>query len=175
MYFTELPDHSKPGFDEQAHFSRFRAHNIVFNAVSRNSCCDRHVGCLSIKAVLSGEEIYRFGHQEVAVRPGSFLVLNDEQEYGCRIEHGESRILSVFFKKEFASSVLHNASHSERVLLDDPVHHGNKGPEFFQTLHPNDHEMQLQIAHLTSSMNLAANDGWLLDEKLIFLLDRLVN
>jgi AraC family transcriptional regulator len=174
MYFTELPDHSKPGFDEQAHFAGFRKHNIIFNAESSTSYCDWHTGCLSFKTVLKGEEIYRFGHQQVAVRPGGFLMLNDEQEYGCRIEHGQSRILSVFFKKEFALSVYHNASRFEKALLGDPGDIGNTMPEFFQTLQPIDDQIQMQLAHLISSLNLAENDSWLVDEKLVFLLDHLV-
>ena len=28
MYFTSLPDHSKPNFDERAHFSQFKKHNL---------------------------------------------------------------------------------------------------------------------------------------------------
>jgi AraC family transcriptional regulator len=176
MYFTELPDHSKAGFDEGAHFSLFKNHNIIFNAESSNSCCDRHVGCLSFKTVLKGEEIYRFGHQQVAVRPGGFLMLNDEQEYGCRIENGgRTRTLSVFFKKEFALTVLQNASHRDRVLLDNHGHMGNSMPEFFQTLNTFDSRLELQIAHLISSLNIKGNDSWMLDEKLVFLLDHLIN
>ena len=56
MYFTQLPDHSIPGFDEQAHFDRFKKQNMIFNAFSRQSHCPNHVGCLSIKTALAGEE-----------------------------------------------------------------------------------------------------------------------
>src|ERR1022692_2191701 len=102
MYFTSLPDHSKPGFDEQSHFGQFKKHNIIFNALSTYSNCDKHVGCLSFKTVLSGEEWYGIGNHRLAVRPGQFLVLNDEQTYSCRIEKGdEARVFSGFFKKEF--------------------------------------------------------------------------
>jgi len=83
--------------------------------------------------------------------------------------------LSVFFKKEFALTVLENASHHESVLLDNYGYSGNSMPEFFQTLNAFDSTLQLQIAHLISSLNIAGNDARMVDEKLVFLLDHLIN
>src|SRR5882757_9772292 len=114
MYFTSIPDHSKPGFDEQLHFSKFRKHNIIFNTLSSYGGCENHVGCLSFKTVLTGEEWYGINNNRVAVRPGQFLVLNDEQTYSCNIAGSEKvRIFSVFFKNEFAASVLNDTLSGE--------------------------------------------------------------
>src|SRR5882724_5501463 len=74
MYFTSLPDHTKPGFDEQAHFGKFKTHNVIFNALSSGVHCDHHVGCLSLKTVLQGEEWYGVNHRHVALRPSQFLI-----------------------------------------------------------------------------------------------------
>jgi AraC-like DNA-binding protein len=105
MYFTTLPDHSAPGFDEKAHFSRFSQQNVIFNAFSRESNCDNHVGCLSLKTVLSGEEWYKVDGRHVAIQPGQFLILNDNQDYSCQIKKGSgAQVLSLFFQKEFAAS-----------------------------------------------------------------------
>src|SRR5689334_20754358 len=107
MYFTQLPDHSRPDFDEARHFSRFKKQNIVFNAVSTQAGCDNHIGCLSFKTVLKGEEWYGIDGRNIAVRPGQFLILNDDQPYSCHInKHTPARIISIFFKKEFASAVV---------------------------------------------------------------------
>jgi len=86
MYFTSLPDHRNPDFDEPAHFSRFQQQNIIFNAISNKSHCDRHVGCLSIKTVRGGEEHYGVGKRRLTIRPGQLLILNNDQEYSCRID-----------------------------------------------------------------------------------------
>src|SRR6478736_5764344 len=68
MYFTSLPDHSNPLFDEQLHFSRFKKQNIIFNAPSKESHCDNHVGCLSFKTLLNGgEEWYGVNNRQLAV------------------------------------------------------------------------------------------------------------
>ncbi|OJV12593.1 MAG: hypothetical protein BGO21_02265 [Dyadobacter sp. 50-39] len=174
MYFTTLPDHSQPGFDEVQHFDQFRKHNIIFNAESKESYCDDHVGCLSIKTVLSGEEIYRVDGRQLAVRPGQFLVLNNDQRYACRISSRERvRCLSVFFKKEFASSVLFDALHGEEFLLDNPSDDGII-PEFFQTLRQITTDMGGHFSGLASLLETRGYDEAMTDEYLVFLLRHLV-
>lgn len=175
MYFTSLPDHAKPGFDEQLHFSKFKKHNIVFNALSSYSHCDDHVGCLSFKTVLSGEEWYGVNSRKIAVRPGQFLMLNDDQNYSCQIDTHESvRCLSVFFKKEFASSVFHDTLHGTEILLDDPFNQGKNTLEFFQNLNNIDPELQLQLSGLIAVLDSASYDNTLMDERLVFLLRHLI-
>lgn len=176
MYFTRLPDHSKPGFDEAQHFDQFKKHNIIFNAESRESNCDDHVGCLSIKTILSGEETYGVDGRQLTIRPGQFLVLNNDQRYSCRISSKEKvRCLSIFFKNEFASSVLHDTMHDESFLLDYPSAANTGIPEFFQTLRPVTADMSRQFSGLIS---LLENNGYkeaMTDEYLIFLLRHLLS
>ena len=175
MYFTQLPDNTVPGFDEQLHFSKFRKHNIIFNALSRQVHCDKHVGCLSIKTVLSGEEWYGIDNHRIAVRPGQFLILNDDQTYSCQIHSGErTRVLSVFFKKEFASSVFRDTLHGEATLLDDPFDKGKDTLEFFQTLHNIEPELQGQLSSLVADLDAQGYDSSLTDEYLVFILRYLI-
>src|SRR5262245_45486481 len=98
MYFTTLPDHSNPSFNEKLHFDKFGKHNVIFKAAAAKSHCDLHVGCLSIKTVLSGTENYGVGKRQLHVRPGLFLILNDHQEYSCRMDE-PATTLSVFFSR----------------------------------------------------------------------------
>jgi AraC family transcriptional regulator len=175
MYFISLPDHTKSDFNEEAHFSKFRKHNIIFNALSTNSHCDYHVGCLSIKTVLSGEEWYGISHRRLAIRPGKFLILNDDQPYSCHIANaGSVRTLSVFFKKEFASSVFQDAVANEETLLDNPFCTGGKTPEFLQTLNDIDPMMHQQLCGLIISLNKWGYDNFRVDEYLVFLLHHLI-
>jgi len=175
MYFTQLPDHAKPGFDEQAHFGRFKKHNMIFNALSRGIHCDNHVGCLSLKTVLCGEEWYGINHNQITIRPGQFLILNDDQTYSCHIDRSESvRSLSVFFKKEFASAVFHDALHQEEVLLNDPHNNGNHTLEFFQTLHTVDSTLLQQLTSLIACLEIEGYDDCRIDEYLVFLLHYLI-
>lgn len=175
MYFTTLPDHTEPGFDEALHFSRFKKNNIIFNAAGSGSNCDDHVGCLSFKTVLSGEEWYGINNHRVALRPGRFLVLNDDQPYSCYSNKGEDlRILSVFFKKEFAAAVFYDALHTEQRSLEAPFATGKKLPEFFQTLHTVSPGLQQQLSGLITALNNQGYNAAMTDERLSFILRHLI-
>lgn len=175
MYFTSLPDHTQPGFDENLHFSKFKKHNIIFNALSSKSACDDHVGCLSLKTVLSGEEWYGINRRHLAVRPGQFLLLNDDQNYSCRIDTSEKvQCLSVFFKNDFASAVFRDMRYKEDHLLDNPLANEEEPLEFFQTLNPIEPELQLQLSNLISSLDKEGYNSAMVDEQLVFLLQGLI-
>ena len=175
MYYTRLPDPSEPGFDEQRHFSQFKKHNVVFNAWSNGSHCDDHVGCLSLKTVLSGEEWYTVDRRRLAVRPGQFLILNDDQRYGCQVQKEEpARVLSIFFKTEFASAVFRDCLRSEEASMDNPSYSGNDSLEFFQTLHPVEPRLLHQLQDLTTHLDSLGDQTGLTDEHLVFLLRQLV-
>ena len=175
MYFTSLPDHSKPGFDEAGHFSKFQRQNIIFNAISNKSHCDRHVGCLSIKTVLGGEEWYGVGKRRFTVRPGQLLILNNDQEYSCRIDTaGQVRVQSVFFRKEFASAVFHDALCKEDALLDNPFDKPARPLEFFQALDHIDPVLEQDLKGLMNDLDENGYDADMVDERLFFLLQHLI-
>lgn len=176
MYLTSLPNHKTPGFNEALHFSKFKQHNIIFNALSDKSNCERHVGCLSLKTVLSGEEWYTIDHRRIAVRPGQFLVLNNDQEYSCSIEGPEkTAIFSVFFREAFANNVLRDMLSSEDALLDTYADVEEKKPEFFQTLSVIDVTLQQKLQRLITVLNEFGYDSHRVDEHLLFLLYDLIH
>lgn len=176
MYFTALPDHSEPGFDEKLHFSKFNKHNIIFNALSSKSYCERHVGSFSIKTVLSGEEWYGIDNRQIAVRPGQFLILNDDQEYSCRIDSPVPvNTLSICFKKEFAYSVFRDVTCTEEKVLDMPHESGGQSLEFYQTLYPTGAAIKQKLLNLVAALNEYGYHKDRVDEQLVFLLYDLVH
>jgi len=175
MYFTSLPDHSKPDFDEPGHFSKFQQQNIIFNAISYKSYCERHTGCLSVKTVLGGSESYGVGKRQLTVRPGQFLILNNDQEYSCRIDTtGQVRVQSVFFSKAFASSIFRDALSREGELLDNPFEHTSPSLEFFQALDQIDPILEKDMKGLMDALDENGYDSDRVDERLIFLLQHLI-
>ncbi|MCF3108069.1 hypothetical protein LL912_04690 [Niabella sp. CC-SYL272] len=175
MYFTRLPDHAAPGFDEALHFSQFKKHNIIFNAVSGNSFCDDHVGCLSLKTVLSGEECYGIEGRQLTVKPGQVLILNNDQPYSCRISSLEKvHCVSVFFKKEFAAAVMFDALNPEERLLEHPFPGKDVIPEFFQALNAMTPELQDRLSALLGTLERVGYDAAMTDEHLIYLLHYLL-
>ncbi len=173
MYFKTLPNHTSPGFDEQGHFNQFGKANIIFNASSSASYCDNHVGCLSIKTVLEGEEWYGVNGRMLAVRPGQFLILNDQQEYSCRIEDTTARTISIFFKTELAQSIFNDVRSSEVMSIDDPEFSGHT-PEFYQRLRDVDAILQKQLQELIGSLEINGYQQNDVDEQLIGLLQSML-
>lgn len=172
MYLTNLPDHNAPGFNEALHFSRFKKHNIIFKAASDTGYCERHVGCLSIKTVQNGMEWYGVNHRQIALRPGQFLILNDDQEYSCKVDrHSKTTLLSIFFSHAFASTVLLDASISPETSLDNFHEIGRTIPEFFQTLNNIGPAMQQKLFNLTHTLDQSGYDPDVVDEHLTFLLN----
>ncbi|MES1160671.1 MAG: AraC family transcriptional regulator [Bacteroidota bacterium] len=175
MYFTTLPDHNDPEFDEQSHFSKFKQHNIIFNVLAHKSYHVRHVGCLSIKRILSGEEWYGVDHRQLALRPGQFLILNDDQDYSCRVDTaGEVRIQSIFFQKKFAADVFRDALSGEEVLLDNPFTAGEQTLEFFQTLYETDPWLEQKMLGLITILKEEGYDSNQVDEHLVFMLHHMI-
>ena len=176
MYFTSLPDHNKPGFDEQLHFSSFKKHNIIFNALTDSSHCEDHVGCLSFKTVLSGEEWYGINNHRIAVRPGQFLILNNAQTYSSSIDTvGKVKSLSIFFRKDFASSVFFDKLSDEGISLDNPFYNDGPVPEFFQTLNYTDPGLLKQLSDLIFSLDEQGYSSNLVDEHLVGVLQHLIS
>jgi AraC family transcriptional regulator len=172
MFFTSLPDHSQPGFNEQLHFSLFKKSNVIFNTSAQVGGCNEHVGCLSIKTTLSGEEWYGVGSRRLALRPGTFLILNNDQRYSCHAK--QARVLSIFFKKEFASSISHDCQTKEDALLDNPFHTSTDSPEFFQTLHTMYAQLKLKLTSLVTALERNGYDADAVNEHLLFLLRHLI-
>ena len=175
MYIRTLPNHAKPEFDAKAHFSQFKKHNIIFNALSSYSVCDGHVGCLSFKTVLSGEEWYGIGNRQVAVRPGSYLMMNNNQPYSSRIDSSkEIRTLSIFFQEEFASAVYRDLISKEDFLVDNPFTNSLVDPEFFQSLNQIDVKLHKNLSVLISALDSYGYNDSSIDEYLVFILRDLI-
>lgn len=175
MYFTSLPDHSKAGFDETRHFDKFGKHNIIFHAESKESYCDDHVGCLSIKTIWRGEEIYGVDGRQLVVRPGQLLVLNNDQRYSCRIRSKENvQCFSIFFKNDFASSVLIDTLHTEEFSLDNPDRDSSEIPEFYQTLRQITPDIGRQFSGLRGLLQTGEYHQAGVDEHLTFMLRNLI-
>jgi AraC family transcriptional regulator len=171
LHFTSLPNHNDKRFNEHSHFAKFREHNIVFNATTKKSHCEKHIGCLSVKTVWSGMEAYEFQGIERNVTPGQFLILNNEQSYSSRIDSLENvKSLSVFFTNAFAASVFSDTQSSEETLLDNFDQEATAIPDFFQTLYSIDPTLQTMLQNLTTE----TVGGTEMDEQLIFVLRHLL-
>ncbi len=155
MYFTSLPNHTSPDFDEPAHFGRFGKDNIIFHDKVKQSFCAKHVGCLSVKFVFSGREWYGFEGRQTSVEPGQFLILNNEQTYSCEVDsEEETEVFSIFFQSSLAAEVFRNWEVTEEEMLDIPFGGAGQLPEFFQTLYRVDSTLEHILSRLIYQVKL---------------------
>jgi AraC family transcriptional regulator len=171
LYFNKLPNHNDKRFDEQSHFASFQKQNIVFNAETKKSHCDEHVGCLSIKTVWSGDEAYRFQGVLRNVTPGQFLILNNDQRYSSSIDSVQNvKSMSVFFTNEFSAGILRDVQTMEQTLTDNYDQRAIAAPEFFQQLYPMDSTLESMLKSL--AVEGESRDG--VDEQLQLVLSYLL-
>ncbi len=77
----------------------------------RETCVDvevrPHASPLSLKTVLSGEEVYTFGRRETSVRPGGCLLTPAKAWYGSYVPRGDAtRSLSLHFPEALVREAL---------------------------------------------------------------------
>src|SRR5438045_3348611 len=66
--------------------ARFGQHNLVLHARGRRHTVSGFAGPLSIKTVISGVVSWKAGGRELVVDQGSFLVLNEGEEYSMDVD-----------------------------------------------------------------------------------------
>jgi AraC family transcriptional regulator len=109
------------------------------------------------------------------VRPGQFLILNNGQEYSCRVDGPEAtRIISVFFRNEFACAVMKDILRDDEASLDDPFETGQSAPRFLQTLRDTRPGLNQKLMALIHALDEHGDSNDVVDEHLVLLLRELI-
>jgi AraC-like DNA-binding protein len=120
-------------FPDQAQFGR---DNLVLHARARQHTVAGFAGPLSIKTVIKGVVSWRVGGRDLAVDPGSFLVLNAGDEYSMELNAVRPvETACIFFRHGFVESQVLDAVTPVEASLDDPERSAPSLP-FLSRLHP---------------------------------------
>jgi hypothetical protein len=113
MILTELPDlPPRPETPANAAFrrdyvARWTKENTLLCGVTRFAEYPRVMHPLSIKMVWGGREVYRLRRRDVHVREGSYLVLNDGDEYGSTLKSERpTTSFSIFLRRGLAEEIV---------------------------------------------------------------------
>jgi AraC family transcriptional regulator len=113
MILTELPD--LPPLPETPRNAAFRKdytarwgkENTVLCGVTRLAEYPTVMHPLSIKMAWGGREVYRLRRREIRVRDGTYLVLNDGDEYGSVLKSDRpATSLSIFLRHGLADEIV---------------------------------------------------------------------
>jgi AraC family transcriptional regulator len=101
--------------------ARFSEDNLVLNARARRHVVQDFAGPLSIKTVMDGAVSWIVDGRHLVVDSGTFLVLNDRQQYSMNLDATHSIETCVaFFQKGFVERIAQDATSSVQASLDEP-------------------------------------------------------
>lgn len=113
MILTELPDlPPRPETPANAAFrrdyvARWTKENTLLCGETRLAEYPRVVHPLSIKMAWGGREVYRLRRRDVHVRDGTYLVLNDGDEYGSSLSSERpATSYSIFLRRGLAEEIV---------------------------------------------------------------------
>jgi AraC family transcriptional regulator len=178
IFYTKFPELERAGFDTKKYFSAYMTSNIIVCASSKNVSYKPHPGGpLSVKYVFKGEEYYTSNTYKYRVKSDSFMVFNEQQEYGSYINSEEvTDSFSVFFKPDYVREVLSSLITSEDTILKNPFY-PNKSRQpvnFVERLYPKDNYIVPILANLCSAIKNKNYPEAFFNEQLYFLLEGLI-
>lgn len=99
-----------------------RLDNAAFRLQLSGVASEAHFTRLTLRFVLSGEQVYEFDGRSVRLAPGAYLIMNHGQEYRTYTATKEGADMAGFaFNPAFTGAYLASVSTSAERLLDNPV------------------------------------------------------
>ena len=101
--------------------SRDGGRNVVLTGAGTHCHVPKFADPISIKTVIHGEAQWRLGGQRYLIRPDTFLLLPDGDEYSLTIDSTEpSRGFNVLFRRGLVEECWRSAIESDDALLEAP-------------------------------------------------------
>lgn len=124
---------------------------------------------LSLKAVLSGKEMYRLDGHTYRVDERHFILVNKGQEVDCWFSsEGITEGFCIYLDPELVSQVLVSRTEGHRVLLDDPFCEKPRQVEFLDRQYSfTENEIGRAIDYLTQRLPQNPQD-WQQDDPILF-------
>jgi AraC family transcriptional regulator len=148
--------------------------NAVLNGRNSFYVTPDHVGTLSIKTVLNGEGSWITPAGRYRLTPGSFLVLNEGQQYSVDIRARETvETFCVFFKPGFMEGVSEGLSRDWDGMLETDISPRSAG--FYERLNPADDFVSPHLERLRRMVRGGQGSEIHADEILMQIAEGLLN
>jgi len=180
MILTELPDlPPRPETPENAAFrrdytQRWGTENTILCGLTQLAEYPKVMHPLSVKMAWGGREVYRLRRREVYVREGTYLVLNDGEEYGSTLSSERpATSFSVFLRRGIASEIVAARRQGLEKCLDQP----DPAPadaSFSAHLRGHDRHVTPRMRFMYERVMAGERSQEWLDEQAVLLLDDLL-
>ena len=180
MILTELPDlPPRPETPANAAFrrdyvARWGNENSILCGLTRLAEYPKVMHPLSIKMAWGGREIYRLGRRDVHVREGSYLVLNEGDEYGSLLNSERpATSFSIFLRRGLADEIVAARRLGLDKCMEQSVEAGTPAI-FSRHLRGHDKHVTPRMRYLYESVMAGESSQSWLDEQAVLLVDDLL-
>ncbi len=177
MILTELPDlPPRPETPANAAFrrdyvTRWGNENTILCGLTRLAEYPRVMHPLSIKMAWGGREIYRLGRRDVHVREGSYLILNEGDEYGSSLNSElPATSFSVFLRRGLADEIVAARRVGVEKCMEQSVGAG-AAATFSTHLRAHDSHVTPRMRFIYESVMAGERSQSWLDEQAVLLVD----
>ncbi len=181
MIVTQLPDvPPRPETPRNAAFrrwfySRWGKENAIICGSAHRAEYHKYRQTCSIKMVVRGSEHYFVDHRRLTVTDETYLVLNENREYGSLLEApGEAFSFSIFFRPSLAAEVAHAARLNVSQALDTDAEPRRAQVEFSENLQRHDKLVSPVLRYIRRHVELGVDDETWYDEQYHYLLMRML-
>ncbi|MGH8177494.1 MAG: AraC family transcriptional regulator [Steroidobacter sp.] len=181
MILTQLPDlPPRPETPRNAEFRRrfyscWGRENCIVSGAARRAEYDTFRQMLSIKTVANGREHYFVDGRRLTVTDETYLVLNEEREYGSLLEAPqEVHSFCIFFRPGMAREVSGESRLSLSRALDAEGEPARAPVEFAENLRRHDKTVSPVLNFIRRHVALGVDDAGWYEEQFNFLLARLM-
>ena len=180
MILTELPDlPPRPETPANAAFrrdyvARWGKENTILCGCTQLAEYPRVIHPLSIKMAWGGREVYRLRRRDIHVREGSYLVLNDGDEYGSTL-HSErpATSFSIFLRRGLAEEIFAARRLGVARCMEQPAEAG-AAPAFSAHLRSHDSHVTPRMRQIYERVMAGERSQEWLDEQAVLLVDDLL-
>ena len=180
MILTELPDlPPRPETPANAAFrrdyvARWTKENTLLCGETRLAEYPSVMHPLSIKMAWGGREVYRLRRRDVHVREGSYLVLNDGDEYGSVLKcERPATSYSIFFRRGLAEEIVAARRVGVERSLEQAVEPASSA-SFSPHLRADDGDVTPRMRYIHARVMAGERSQDWLDEQAVLLVDGLL-
>lgn len=181
MILTELPDlPPRPETPANAAFrrdyvARWTRENTLLCGVSRYAEYPEVRHPLSIKMAWGGREVYHLRRRDVHVREGTWLVLNDGDEYGSTLNSDRpATSFSIFLRRGLADEIVAAQRLGVAKCLEQAVEGVRAEASFSPHLRDHDADVAPRMRYIHQSVMAGERSQHWLDEQVVLLVGDLI-
>jgi AraC-like DNA-binding protein len=181
MILTELPDlPPRPETPANAAFrrdyvARWGHENTILCGQARLAEYPKVMHPLSVKMAWGGREIYRLGRRDIHVREGSFLELNEGDEYGSLLNSERpATSFSIFLRRGLADGIVAARRLGVEKCMEQSVEPG-PAAAFSPHLRGDDSHVTPRMRFIYESVMAGERSQSWLDEQAVLLVDDLLH